>query len=119
MRSCVTNSDGFELFVMTLISLENNRQRFAAVPWSRRDTVVSKERVSDVWPDWATELNEGELTEVAEKNRPSVVLWEALRAIVISVGMVILLMVAADHCRSDQARDRHSAPPSAGQSPSG
>jgi hypothetical protein len=49
--------------------------------------------VSDVWPDWSTELDESELVEITEKNRPIVVLREAVEAVAISVSTVIMLMV--------------------------
>jgi hypothetical protein len=81
--------------VMTLANLENGRTRLrAALNFKPRQEIAAPtERASDVWPDWSTELAEAELTKAAEKNRPSVVLWEAARAIMISVGMVVLLMV--------------------------
>jgi hypothetical protein len=52
----------------------------------------SRERVSDVWPDWSSELSEVEIGKSAEKNKAATVLWEAVRAVAVSVGMVILLM---------------------------
>jgi hypothetical protein len=51
-----------------------------------------RERVSDVWPDWSSELSEVEIEKSAEKNKAATVLWEAVRAVAVSVGMVILLM---------------------------
>jgi len=79
---------------MTYARLEFGHFRLHAVPKpeTQRESAASKDRVSDVWPDWSAEVSETELTKAAEKNRPTVVLWEAVRTIVISVGMVVLLM---------------------------
>lgn len=78
---------------MTIATLEDFRSPVHAVPTARKSSVVSGERVSDVWPDWSsTELSDTELTKVAEKNRPSVVLREAVGAVLYSVGLVVLLM---------------------------
>jgi hypothetical protein len=66
--------------------------RFQAVPKLGRESVASEERVSDVWPDWSMELSEEDLARGVEKNRLSIVLWEAVGAVVYSVGLVILLM---------------------------
>jgi len=80
---------------MTLATLEIDRNRLRAVSnlGARRKTAVPTERVSDVWPDWSTEAAGTDPAKAVEKNKLSVVLWETARAIVISIGMVILLMV--------------------------
>jgi len=81
------------LCAMTLATLEEFRSKAPAASIARKSGVVSVERISDVWPDWSTtELSDTELTKVAEKNRPSVVLREAAGAILFSVGLVVLLM---------------------------
>jgi hypothetical protein len=77
---------------MTLARLESDCSRFQAVPKLGRESVASEERVSDVWPDWSMELSEEDLARGVEKNRLSIVLWEAVGAVVYSVGLVILLM---------------------------
>jgi hypothetical protein len=77
---------------MTLARLENDRSRFKAVPKPGRESAASRERVSDVWPDWSADLNAAELAEGVEKNRPSVILREAAGAVIYSVGLVVLLM---------------------------
>jgi hypothetical protein len=79
--------------VMTLARLKYGPVRLHVVPKSCRENVASKERVSDVWPDWSTELNAAELAKTIEKNRPSIVLREAAGAVAYSIGLVILLMV--------------------------
>ena len=56
-------------------------------------SVPSKERDSDVWPDWSTELDASEIARSTEKNKPATILREAVGAILYSVGLVILLMV--------------------------
>ncbi len=50
------------------------------------------ERVSDAWPDFSTELSEAEIQVMIHKNRPARVLWQAARAVVYSVGLVVGLM---------------------------
>jgi hypothetical protein len=82
----------FEPSVMTLARLENDRNRFKAIPKPGRESAASRERVSDAWPGWSTDLSAAELAKGAEKNRPSVVLREAAGAVIYSVGLVILLM---------------------------
>jgi hypothetical protein len=77
---------------MTLARLENHRSRFKAVPKPGRKSAASRERVSDVWPDWSADLSAAELAKSVEKNRPSIVLREAAGAVIYSVGLVILLM---------------------------
>lgn len=77
---------------MTIATLEDFRSRVHAVQTPRKSNVVSEERDSDVWPDWSTELSQTELTKAVEKNRPSIVLREAVGAVLYSVGLVILLM---------------------------
>lgn len=77
---------------MTVARLENGCSCFDAVPKPRRESVASKEGISDAWPDWSAEVSAAELAKTAEKNRPALVLWEAVRTIVTSVGMVVLLM---------------------------
>jgi hypothetical protein len=73
------------LFVMRLAGSRNGRNQFHAssnfVPCQK--TAAPAERISDIWL----------AKEAAEKNRPSVVLWEAARTFVLSVGVVVLLMV--------------------------
>jgi hypothetical protein len=76
---------------MTIATREDFRSR-EHVTTPRMRNVVSRERVSDVWPDWSTELSAAELAENVEKNRPSLVLREVAGAVVYSIGLVILLM---------------------------
>jgi hypothetical protein len=77
---------------MTLARLESDRSRLQVVPKLGRESVASEERVSDVWPDWSMELSEKDLAKGVEKNRLSIVLREAVGAVVYSVGLVVLLM---------------------------
>lgn len=77
---------------MTIATLEDFRSTLHTVPTPRKSSAVSDERASDVWPDWSSELNETELTRAAEKSRPSVILREAVGAVLYSVGLVVLLM---------------------------
>ncbi len=77
---------------MTIATLEDFRSTEHAVPASRKNSAVSNERVSDVWPDWSSKLGEADLTKAVGKNRPSVVLREAVGAVLYSVGLVVLLM---------------------------
>jgi hypothetical protein len=68
--------------------------QFHAIPRTGQRDHKFPERMSDVWPDFATEADDDWIEKQAEKNKPSVVLWDAVRAVVISVGMVICLMAA-------------------------
>ncbi len=77
---------------MTLAVLENFRSRPQPAPEPDRDRGLSQERNSDVWPDWSTEIGEAELASSAEKNRPSVILREAVGAVLYSSGLVMLLI---------------------------
>jgi hypothetical protein len=77
---------------MTLARLEYDRGHLQVVPKPRRKSVPSGERVSDVWPDWSTQISAAELAEGEQKNRPSAVLREAAGAVICSVGLVILLI---------------------------
>ena len=70
--------------------------QFHAIPRPGVRDRRSTDRVSDVWPDFSTELSDDRIEEQVEKNKPSIVLWEAARAVVLSVGMVIALMVVLD-----------------------
>lgn len=85
---------------MTLANLDIRRSRLRAVPKPQL-RVVLKERGSEVWPDWSTELSPAELAQSAAKNKPSAVLKEAAGAVIYSVGLVILLMtlLSALHVR--------------------
>jgi hypothetical protein len=80
--------------VMTYARQEFGHLCLHAVPKPKagRESATSKDRISDVWPDWSAEIAEAELSKVVEKNRPAIVLWDAVRTIVISVSMVVLLM---------------------------
>jgi hypothetical protein len=91
---------------MTLASLENDRIRLRTVSSLdfRRETAVPAKRVSDVWPDWSTEAAEAEPGNAVERNKLSVVLWEAARAIVISIGMAVIVMVILGVLQSNAAR---------------
>ncbi|OJU07445.1 MAG: hypothetical protein BGN85_00595 [Alphaproteobacteria bacterium 64-11] len=78
---------------MTIMRLgDDHNRRLRAVSRTQPRISCSQDRASDVWPDIATELGEAEIGRSAEKNRPSIVLWGAVRAIAISVGLVICLM---------------------------
>jgi len=74
---------------MMLARLERDPGRFHAVP--RQESAASKERLSDAWPDWPVESRETELA-IVEKNKPSVVIREAVYAIAYSIGLVVFLM---------------------------
>jgi len=78
---------------MTLARPENARDRFQLVSKPRNESAASEERSSDVWPDWSIEPDAAALAKVVKKNRPSVVLLEAVGAIAYSVGLVILLII--------------------------
>jgi hypothetical protein len=80
---------------MTLAIGESSHNHDRAVSnfGPRQETAALTERVSDVWLDWPAESAEADLRRSAEKNKLSVVLREAARAAVISVGMVVTLMV--------------------------
>ena len=73
----------------TGLKYDHSRSFPAASNVNRRQP---RERVSDVWPDWSSELSEVEIEKSAERNKAATVLWEAVRAVAVSVGMVILLM---------------------------
>jgi len=82
----------FGLLVMLLINLAS---------WGRHKNWASPKlgppraaghRHADGRPDWSSEPDETEFAVSAAKNKLSIVLWEAVRAVVISVGMVIVLM---------------------------
>jgi hypothetical protein len=77
---------------MTLANTYGRPARLHAVRKPDRN-VPSKERDSDVWPDWSTELDASEIAKSTEKNKPATVLREAVGAILYSVGLVVLLMV--------------------------
>jgi hypothetical protein len=70
--------------------------QFHAIPRTEQRNRKSPERISDVWPDFSTEVGDDKIEKQAEKNKPSIVLWEAVRAVLVSVGMVIALMVILD-----------------------
>jgi hypothetical protein len=70
--------------------------QFHAIPRTEQRSRKSRERISDVWPDFSTELGDDRIEKQAEKNKPSIVLWEAVRAVMVSVGMVSGLMVVLD-----------------------
>jgi hypothetical protein len=80
------------LSVMSLANTYGRPAWLSAVPKPDQD-LTSKERDSDVWPDWSTDLSTSEIAQSAEKNKPSAVLREAVGAILYSVGLVVLLMV--------------------------
>ena len=54
---------------------------------------AARERGTDAWPDWSTDLNPQELDKMAQKNKPAIVLWEAAGIVLYSVGLVLLLMM--------------------------
>ncbi len=56
--------------------------------------VPARGEQNGVWPDCGTELSPSELQIMREDNRFKDVLWEGVRAVAISVGMAVLLMVA-------------------------
>lgn len=77
---------------MSLTSLGRHHFHPLYVVPKAREQGPAQERVSDVWPDFSTELSEAEIRATVEKNRPSRVLWEALWATAYSVGLVVGLM---------------------------
>jgi hypothetical protein len=58
-----------------------------------REQKPAQEHIYDAWSDFSPELSEAEIKMVVHKNRLAAVLWEATRAVVISFGMVVGLMV--------------------------
>ena len=70
----------------------SERVRPACGAGEYRKALPSGERVSDVWPDWSTELGGAELARRAAANRPEAVLREAIRAVAVSAGWPVLLM---------------------------
>lgn len=64
---------------------------------SRRDLsrkqLPPRERVSDSWPDYASELSDDDIKASARKNKFGRVLGEALGAVVYSIGLVALLAI--------------------------
>ena len=85
--------------VMNLITVESWPRRKAFSKFPSRQAVGDD--FSDVWPDRARALNESELAMSADRNRPSTVLWDAVRAVVGSVAIVVALMalLAVFHIR--------------------
>lgn len=73
---------------------EDGTRQFHAIPRTGQRDHRSSDRTSDVWPDFSTEVSDDRIAELVEKNRPSIILWEAVRAVAVSVGMVICLMAA-------------------------
>ena len=91
---------------MTLASLENDRIRLRTGSnfGFRREAVAPARSVSDVWPDWSTQVVEAEPENAVERNRLSVVLWETAGAIVISIGMAVIVMVILGVLQSNVGR---------------
>ena len=82
----------FGLRIMLLINLANwGRHKDVANPKFGSLRAVT-DRYSDGRPDWSGKLDETEFGVSSDKNKLSVVLWDAVRAVVVSVGMVITLM---------------------------
>jgi hypothetical protein len=92
--------------VMTLASLENDRIRLRTESnfGFRREAVAPARSVSDVWPDWSTQVVEAEPENAVERNGLSVVLWETAGAIVISIGMAVIVMVILGVLQSNVGR---------------
>lgn len=59
---------------------------------SLRSCGRARQRLSDCWPDFSTELSEDKIEIAQRKNRPGAVLKEAIGAILYAVGLVVLLM---------------------------
>ena len=82
----------FGLLVMLLINLTSwGRHKDWASPKLGSPRAVGN-RYSDGRPGWSSKLDETEFAVSSDKNKLSVVLWDAVRAVVVSVGMVIALM---------------------------
>jgi hypothetical protein len=79
--------------VMSRVYPPNTRQ-FRLHIMSDRGRADSRERVSDCWPDWGTNLTDGEARASADRNRPSVVLGEVIRVLAITGCLVALVEVA-------------------------
>jgi hypothetical protein len=77
---------------MTLALLEGRSARFHVVPEAQVESFRPKERDSDAWPEWSTELSPAELATAAEKNTPSKVFGEIVGAVAYSIGLVVLLI---------------------------
>lgn len=78
---------------MALVNFkEEYAHQFHAIPRTGQRNRKSPDRISDVWPDFSTGVGNDRIEELAERNKPSIVLWEAVRAVIVSVGMVIALM---------------------------
>jgi hypothetical protein len=77
---------------MSHASLGRDHHHPLCVAPKAREQKQAQEHIFDAWPGYSTELSEAEIKMVVQKNRPAVVLWEATRAVVLSVGMVVGLM---------------------------
>ena len=65
-------------------------------PAGRHSSAPAQREQNGVWSDGGTQLSSSELKIARENNRFQDVLWEIVRAIAVSVGMVILLMAVLD-----------------------
>lgn len=81
---------------MPLVCSEDHVVVKAAVPIRGPRGNRVRERDSDCWPDFSSELSEDRLKASARKNRIGTVLVEILGAVAYSVGLVILLMIIAN-----------------------
>jgi hypothetical protein len=77
---------------MTLASLERDHRRPPYAVSKTRAQEPAQERVSDAWPDFSTELSKDEIRVMVQKNSPARVLWQAIWAVVYSIGLVVGLM---------------------------
>lgn len=77
---------------MILINLGSWGQRKDLASPKLGSLRVATDQYSDGRPDWSSKFDETEFAVSAEMNKVSVVLWEAVRAVATSVGMVIALM---------------------------
>jgi len=76
---------------MSRASLGRNHHSLCAAP-KVREQKQAQDHIFDAWPGYSTEFSEAEIKMAVQKNRLAVVLWEATRATVLSIGMVVGLM---------------------------
>jgi hypothetical protein len=91
--SAVSQSCSLGDSAMSRASLGRNQHHPLCAAPKAREQKQAQEHIFDAWPGYSTELSEAEIKMVVHNNRLAVVLREATRAVVISVGMVVGLLV--------------------------
>lgn len=82
----------FGLLVMLLINLTNWGRHQDWTSPKLSSSQAAGDRYSSGRPDWSSKPDEAEFAVSAAKNKLSLVLWDAVQAVVFSVGMVIALI---------------------------